>query len=141
MEKKTGTSPPSESLATPARATQKRKAEEEVVIKTAEKKGRVSYTPGAATRSLKRATPARTKATSASQKEGMTAPESSKTMEKLFRDLGDSLTVSLTKKMSEDFKASMSTVNERVESNTKSIEKINEAIARIENNQLSLIHI
>ena len=63
-------------------------------------------------------------------------PESTKTMEKLFKDLGTSLTASLTKKLSEDFKASMSTIGGKVEKNAENIEKIQETIQRLERNSV-----
>ena len=95
-------------------AAAKRKAEEEVSCQKTEKKGRVTFTPSAPAKTSKRATPARTKAKAAMSNDSQKDLDASRTMERLFKDLGESLTTSLTKKMSDDFKESMIGVNERI---------------------------
>ena len=117
--------------------TTKRKADEEAPgAKRTDKRGRAGFTPSAATKVLKRTTPARARATMATPTESSseTQPDATKTMEKLFKDLGTSLTTSLTKKLSEDFRESMSTIGNKVEKNAESIERIQETIQRLERN-------
>lgn len=75
-----------------------------------------------------------TSAASEGQREGENT--SATTMEKLFKDLGSSLTQSLTKKMSEDFEASMASMNDKVERNAEDIRKIEQTIQRLERNSI-----
>ena len=120
----------------------KRKAEEEGIAgsKKLEKRGRVSFTPGTATKNLRRTTPARGKTVSAMAEEGKKDVQidspARRTLEKLFKDLGSSLTESLTKKMSEDFRSSMSAVSEKVDRNSENIVKIQDTIQRLERNSV-----
>ena len=116
---------------------QKRKAEgepvskeEDTISRKQDKRLKATYTPAAPTRASKRATPARSKANMSSEQ--VPGIESSKTMERLFKDLGTSLTASLTKKMSEDFKTVVADVNGRVDANKKSIEEMQATIHRLE---------
>ena len=98
------------------------------------KERKSSFTPSTSTRTLKRTTPARSKVMGAENGQDGLPADSSKTMEKLFKDLGSSLTESLTKKLSEDFKSTMTVMSERVDLNAKKIEQLRDTVKRIERN-------
>ena len=105
----------------------KRKAEDKGVAKKNEaKKSKPTFTPTAATRSLKRTTAARSKAIGgATQPLNMTdasgheevGPAVKKQTGELFKDLDKSLSNSITGKISEDFKQTFTIVGEKVAKN------------------------
>ena len=133
MDKDTPTSDTNVTTHAPA---SKRKADDEAPQKKVEKRGRVSYTPTGGPKCMKRTTPARARSTSTAQMPGEEPAhaESTAVTEKLFKNLGDSLTASLTKKMSDDFKSTMTGVNQRIDTNAKSVGDLGEAIRRLEEN-------
>ena len=99
---------------TPVCAPTKRKADEETARGTVGKRGRKT------TPARQKGTPQMTATDTNQQTESM--------MEKLFKDLGESL----TKKMSDDLRITMDNVNEKIGMNTKNIEIIHDTIRRIE---------
>ena len=95
--------------------TNKRKAEEYSNGRRPEtKKNKPTFVPSAATKTLKRTTPARGRAAAMRERERVPEPEgdAKKQMEVLFKDLGKSLSESITEKISEDFKQTFMLVGE-----------------------------
>ena len=118
------------------KGTTKRKADDDTAVKKADtKKSRPTFTPAAANKALKRTTPARNRAATAmAEADGQDemGPAAKKQMEVWFKELGKSLSNTITGKISEDFKQTFTIVGEKVAKNERAISDINKAIQKIE---------